>query len=391
MKKENPPIWAEVLPLFGRLLVITDPGRDQDDEDVLTQLNRYVRLGNLSVLGVVANLAPSLQRGRLARGTLNMLLPDHGIEVGAGSSCLQPDDDGLNYQFEVEYLAHERDIVSGPELIERKLLEARPKSVVLLLLSGMTDAARALDANPDLFKSRVRRVVIMGGVEADGDVPRRDENGFYLPDLTAQNNKFDIDSAKYLHRALQMLGIATTVVSRHTATTAKVSREMYDRMADTGHPVGTRLRDAQRLAIEHLWKRACAVATIPNPENPDGKSIPNPARAGLPERCDKAWFIGAFCGGEGSELTAEDSVWPCIKTFNLYDPVTLVAAIPALRGYFYRSVVLEVHGVEHHLIGVSVKNHGVINPEELATYLADGLVQSLEMSMADQRLQRRTA
>ena len=159
----NQPLWAEVLPLFGWLLVITDPGRDQDDEDVLTQLNRYVRLGNLSVLGVVANLAPSLQRGRLARGTLNMLLPGHGIEVGAGSSCQQPDDDGLNYQFDAEYLAHEDDIVSGPELIERKLREARPRTVVLLLLSGMTDAAgRKIQAT-----TRAHRLVVRHDVSLD--------------------------------------------------------------------------------------------------------------------------------------------------------------------------------------------------------------------------------
>jgi hypothetical protein len=62
----------------------------------------------------------------------------------------------------------------------------------------------------------------------------------------------------------------------------------------------------------------------------------------------------------------------------------LIAAIPSLRGYFYQSCVIEVHGVEHHLIGVSANNHGVINPAELASYLEDGLVESLEMSLNDQ-------
>lgn len=67
--------------------------------------------------------------------------------------------------------------------------------------------------------------------------------------------------------------------------------------------------------------------------------------------------------------------------------MTLIAAIPSLRGYFYQSCVIEIHGVEHHLIGVSATNHGVINSVELATYLEDGLVESLQMSMNDRLAQ----
>ena len=46
-----------IVPLFRDLFVIMDPGRDQDDEDVLVGLNRFIRLEVLNVMGVVANLA----------------------------------------------------------------------------------------------------------------------------------------------------------------------------------------------------------------------------------------------------------------------------------------------------------------------------------------------
>ncbi|HNB17949.1 MAG TPA: hypothetical protein PLC15_21365, partial [Candidatus Obscuribacter sp.] len=137
---DKPRVLPVAVPLFRDLFVITDPGRDQDDEDVLTMLNRMIRLEILRVMGVIANLAPSSMRARLAKGTLKQLgQPD--IAVGIGSACQQTDDDGLDYQFAVSYLAEHDSVVDGKELIYNTLKEARPKSIVLLLISGLTDAA----------------------------------------------------------------------------------------------------------------------------------------------------------------------------------------------------------------------------------------------------------
>ena len=171
------------VPLFSDLFVIMDPGRDQDDEDVLVGINRFIRLEILSVLGVVANLAPSLERARLAKGTLNQL-GQTTIAVGKGSSCKQPDDDGLEYQFNVGYLSDAGDIQDGKELILRTLKAAKPKGIVLLLISGMTDAAAVLKDHMHLFTSKVRRVVIMGGVVSKDDLPVLDSEGRMVPDLS---------------------------------------------------------------------------------------------------------------------------------------------------------------------------------------------------------------
>ena len=58
-----------------------------------------------------------------------------------------------------------------------------------------------------------------------------------------------------------------------------------------GHPVGVRLRSAQKKSLEHLWVRACM-----DPEDP--------RREGLPPRCDKKWFSHMFVslGGIGGWL-----------------------------------------------------------------------------------------
>lgn len=367
----NKPQIPVCVPLFRNLLVITDPGRDQDDEDVLVMLNRFIRLEILRVLGVVANLAPSKHRARLAKGTLKKLhQPD--ITVGFGSGFeQQEEDDGLSYQFNVTYLAEETEIVDGKELMISAMRAARPKELVLLLISQLTDAASVLREHHHLFTSAVRRVVIMGGVVADGDLPKLDEDGRMIPDMTAQNHSFDKEATAFLYRQLQDCGIPITVVSRHAAVAAKVSRSVYDEMAATGHPIGVRLLNAQKQAIEHLWQRACLPAS-------------DPGRMGLPPDRDSNWFLNTFCGGQGAGRTGEDSIWDILETFNLYDPATLVAAIPNLRGHFYAASVVEVFGVEHCVIGVNAKTHNVRNPAELGEFMKGIMVESLRQVMADE-------
>lgn len=366
VEKKALPIW---IPLFKDLFVITDPGRDQDDEDVLVMLNRMIRLEILQVLGVVANLAPSAQRARLAKGTLQ-LLGQNQVPVGYGSNCLQSEEDGLEYQFSVGYLAEHDNVVDGKALIYETLKNARPKSIVLLLISGLTDAAAVLREHHYLFQKAVRRVVIMGGVKTCKDnpnAPELDGEGRILPDETAQNHKFDLEATRYLYRMLQDMEIPITVVSRHAAVAARVPRSVYEEMAATGHPIGTRLLAAQKEAIQKVWERANMAADDPN-------------RLELPARCDKTWFCNNFLGGKGAELTSQDNIWDLVQTFNLYDPCTLAACIPNQREHFFSPTVVEVHGVEHLIIGVSAQVHNVREPLALAEHLRNMLVESLKQA-----------
>lgn len=126
-----------------------------------------------------------------------------------------------------------------------------------------------------LFKQKIGRVVIMGGIEEDGgeapstalsgrvarssvvnklrffgikNIPvsrsyrsgqahlpqvARSEEGYMMPDK-AQNNTFDWDAAVHLYKTLQEENIPVTVVSRWAAYAAKLPLTIYDRMAATG-------------------------------------------------------------------------------------------------------------------------------------------------------------
>ena len=68
------------------------------------------------------------------------------------------------------------------------------------------------------------------------------------------------------------------IVSRFAAYAVPIERATYDDLAQSGGPIGWRLRNAQRATIEALWVRACADAD-------------SAERQGLPTRCDKLWFL----------------------------------------------------------------------------------------------------
>ena len=140
---------------------------------------------------------------------------------------------------------------------------------------------------------------------------------------------FDMEAAQNLYRELQLEGIPLTVVTRFAAYAAKLPLTLYDEMAGTGHPVGLRMQKAQKHSLQHLWKRCCM---------PDG----DPNREGLPGRCDKPWFSKVFLAGQGMDRTGEDSIWDLTGTFQAYDPMALLAALPGVRDRFLTPYMVAV-------------------------------------------------
>merc|ERR1740130_2582532 len=130
---------------------------------------------------------------------------------------------------------------------------------------------------------------------------------------------------------------------------------VYDAMAETGHPVGTRLQQSQRHSLEHLWQRVQLPAD-------------DPKREGLPGRCDKAWFCKIFLGGNGMDRSG-GSIWDLASTFQAYDPVALLAALHGVRARFMRPLLVGVEGtrglVQHEILGMNEANPGVLEGGEL--------------------------
>lgn len=251
----------------------------------------------------------------------------------------------------------------GGALLARCLEECEDGSVTLVLIAGLSEVAEVLRSHSRLVRAKVKSVAIMGGVELEEGLVLLDSDGYMSPD-SAANNKFDMEAASYMYRRFQELGIPLRIVTREAAYAAPVPRDLYDRIASTGHPLAVELRDRQREGIRDLWFRANLEAM-------------DPGRQNLPERCDRNWFCDNFCRGRGKDRSGGDEIWDLVVSFQLYDPITLAAALPEPAARFFDPVTVTVRGVDHQVIGLSKSLHGVRNPSELSEFLVRSFVDNL--------------
>lgn len=335
-----------------KLVMISDPGQDLDDEMVFILLRCLVELRLVRVLCIIVNLHPSFKRALLCRGTLDML-GMVSVPVGVGTDG--GDTHGKHKDDFVEtapYMLSEDShqalgLHTGRALLFQTFTQAADRSISLCLISSMKDAAVFLRDNEALFKAKVREVTIMGGVH-----PPTAPGCLLVPD-SAHNNEFDRPAAEYLYRRIQELRIPLIVVGRNAAYACPVPRKVYDDLGFTGSPIGWRLWIAQRTSIEALWRRAA--------------SSDAEARMGLPARCDAAWFKETFCAGspQVDNRGPDDIVWDLVHSFNMYDSIALAAAVPALRARLFSPSKHVYKGVEHLIIGASKEQCG-IRPDDQA-------------------------
>ena len=152
----------------SKLLVITDAGFDLDDELAIAIMHLLQSRGLVEVLGFVTNLKPAGMRARVVRGLSNVM-GGSSIPVGSGLGMNDkgrpaPEDNG-----DCPYLASLSAIGIGDEIVSEILVSAEPNSITLVLQSGMADAYALAMNYGHLLRSKVKDVVIMGGVETEAD------------------------------------------------------------------------------------------------------------------------------------------------------------------------------------------------------------------------------
>lgn len=348
------------------LLIMSDDGKDSDDE-LAKLLLKFLDQEHLALCkGFIAALHPAPMRARLAKGTLKVLGLD--VEVGIGSSMGNSGSD--QYEFDVNYLAEDHEVLpSGVQLFVDQLGQAGDGLFTLVVLCGMRDAWELLRDNTELFRRKVAQVVVMGGVEVIDQEPARDDGGYLIPD-SAANNAFDMEAARHFYREVQRHSIPLRIVSRWAAYATKLPLSLFDRMAETGHPVATRLQKAQQKALQHLWRRS-------------NMPLESRGREGLPPRCTKEWFSNVFLGGKGLDRSAEDSIWDLAGTFQPYDCIALLAALPGICERYLDPHVVEVEGlhgtVSHEIMGLSETVHGVLDSGALITWLEAAMMRGVTM------------
>jgi len=213
----------------GKLVIVTDPGQDPDDEMTLILARALADMGLVQVVAVVANLSPSDARARLARGTLDTLQM-RDVPVGVGSDGNAP---GRAEHFtstikalgpKHQYLRRDAEHADGAALLKATFEAAAPASITLLLISSLTDASRFIRDNEALFAAKCERVAIMGGVAVESfDAGAK----ALLPDQTAQNHKFDEPAAAFVFEKAQALKVPLVVLARAAAYGASVPSFVY--------------------------------------------------------------------------------------------------------------------------------------------------------------------
>uniref|UniRef100_A0A7R9WKN7 Inosine/uridine-preferring nucleoside hydrolase domain-containing protein n=1 Tax=Pseudictyota dubia TaxID=2749911 RepID=A0A7R9WKN7_9STRA len=322
------------------IIILTDVGRDVDDEYALILLGALSRMNLLTPLAVVTTLAPARERASLTRGSLDALgLAKVPVGVG-GAGGLDTD-----IPLEVYGAQYARScsciFESGVALMVRALESAPENSVQLLCIASLQDAATLIREHEELFVTKVKEVLIMGGVKP------LDSSEFLEPD-TAYNNNCDMESAKFVYKRCQEMGVPTLTLTRYTAYGCPVSNVIFDDLVKTAHMVGINTRRVSMEAINRLWHKVNLAAT-------------DPRREKLPSRCDRQWFCRTFFGKENIDRDSSMSIWDLVTKLNMYDPLTMLCCVPEYRETYFYWESKCVNGVQHRVTGISEMNNGVID------------------------------
>jgi len=362
-----------------RLVLISDPGQDLDDEMAYIMTRLLVEDGLVELRAVICTLVPAYDRARLCRGTLD-LLGLRRVPVGIGSDGgdlagvhnSAPFEKGAKTYMPGTNSEQAMTLEPGHKLLHDLYEMAAAKSLTILCIASLKDLALFLRDNEQLFVERTKEVVIMGGVDVPAGSTLHD--GSYLVPDTAHNQEFDRAASNFLFRRCQELGVRLIVVSRWSAYAVKMPRNTYDQLAMSGSSVGRRLRNAQRDSIEQLWARACA---------PEGDA----RRKGLPARCDRKWFINTFCNGrDDPNRSGEDTIWDLLEGFMQYDTIALLCAVPALRSKYFEPTKVSTKTlrgaiVENLVVGISQNEPGLLEPKkDLLEFISAGFVKGLSLN-----------
>ena len=328
----------------ANFILFTDPGRDLDDELSMVMLASCAKTPSekVQLLGCVCSFGKVFERAHLTRGTLDVIgLPK--IPVAAGHkdpNCPA----GCSDMFAEQYLPPSSwKPYNSKAMLTKIFEEAEDTSVDFALIAAMTDAWNFMHEKEELFLKKIRSVSIMGGV-----LPFK-EGDRLLPD-ESYNNYCDKSASRNVYNFCQEKGVKMVILSRFAAYAVPVPRDFYEELGSSGSLVARRLFEEQKHSIVELWKRA---------SSPSGSVL----REELPDRCNKMWFCKTFCDGNGQDLNREDEIWACVTSFNMYDPLSILASLKSCDRFFEK-IFHQVNGTRHEIIGINGESNGIVKGME---------------------------
>lgn len=345
-----------------KIIVLTDIGRDPDDMLAFILASYLAKQYEIEIVAAVSTLTPSIKRAQLAEYTRNEVSLDSFL-VGAGSDLPTLKEEHVHdYEFsalpKIDYKT-----IDAWSVFKNALTNASDKSLTMLVIAAFTDLSGFLQSSfhcAELFKQKVNKVVIMGGIATDQETIYLNKNGFLEPDNSA-NYGFDPDAASFAITFFQKHNIPIVFVSRFCAYASQLPRQVFDDIQNTGHCLGYYLFNVAQTGFQLLWNRANL------PLGDESRS--------LPDRCDRQWFLDTFC--DGIKVTDDKNIWPYIKKISAYDPLALIACSSKLSRKFFVPQEIKVGEVNHQVIGLSKDDSGVRDARSLVQFVRDGLIEAL--------------
>ena len=314
------------------IIVLTDPNKDQDDLICLIMLNTLQKEGVLCCKGVIATHGDNktvLKRAKYISGISNYLDAGFPVCCGRGKTKTHYSDNKFFMNNEVKKILKFADKKSiskdSIKFLKNIFDEAEDKSLDLLIIADMTDIADFIKLYPELFLLKIRTVNIMGGL-----ILEKGENYLEI-DKTCANNAHDLVAAKYFHDFLKTHKIKASVINRVAATQTAVSPQFYKDFDKFDNLV---LHHASQ-----FWKNQFAELNF----------ITLKGKSSKHRTLD--WILKTFTNVPENEWDTYRKMPKNMKTakvltelvtkLNLYDPLTLIAAIDKYKSEFR----VEKHGV----------------------------------------------
>jgi len=180
-----------------------------------------------------------------------------------------------------------------------------------------------------------------------GGANRREHVGQWLePDPEAVNNRLDMNAARRFYYIAQELSVPLVIISRFATRHVTIPRAFCDLLESHCGKVGNFIKQTTKVHFQGLWKNSCAPKA----------SID---RNGLPDRCDREWFVHSICSGR---QPSGDDPWESVSSISIYAPLAILVALPGVRSRFFESVPIEVRAASHYVVGMNVDRSCVLDP-----------------------------
>ncbi len=229
------------------VLVFTDINHYDDDLAAMVVLSWLAEKGFISLKGIITELGcfeVRRRRAMYAKGALCHLGQPY-VRVAPGGDYPLIDEAAENAypidEFTNLFESCGMTILrSGMTFLQEYIKAAKDRNIFILLLAPFYDFAKYIKSTEDAVKRKVKKIVVMGGVQE-----KRDEAGNYLPDPACFNFKIGAPAAEQVFAYAQEKDVRLVIVPPQSVKDMQMGYEFLEGLEASKNPVAQKLLAAR--------------------------------------------------------------------------------------------------------------------------------------------------